>query len=172
MNTSGEKVPSCRRSEGSPSSESEVSSEPSHIPGFLGLMFLEPSWYQPATETGSAPDPGLACPSSLPERRHSRRPWGRPRWLLLLLPLPAPACLPGFPSCSLSVQALGWFVAPPPRAGAALLPQALPAHANSPHVLSPRVKAAWDLCPVPSPVRSTRARVDVREVGLPRPHLS
>ena len=113
MNTLGGKVPSCQRSEGSPSSEYEVPPEPPTPPCFLGLTFSELSWRQPVTQTISARDLDLSASPTLPERGHSLELLGGPVWLFLLLSLPVLSCLPVSPSCSFYIQCLlSWFVIP------------------------------------------------------------
>lgn len=86
-------------------------------PGFPGLTFFEPSWYQLDTQTGYARDLALSCFSSLPEQHCSWGLWGQPGWLLFLLSLSllVPSCLPVFCSCSLYMQYFSsLFVAPTP----------------------------------------------------------
>lgn len=56
MNTLGEKVPSCQRSEGSPLSEYEVPLRPPVPLCFSGLAFFELSWRQLDTQTFFAHD--------------------------------------------------------------------------------------------------------------------
>ena len=156
MSTSGEKVPSCQRSEGSPSSEYEVSLEPPTAPRFLGL-----SWRQLDARTASALDLALRRPATLPEPHCSLGLGGGGP---LSLSLPVPSRLPVFPSGGFSLHCfLPWFVAAP-------APSSPPAGTHTSLCLS--VCSAWALCPVPSPVPSTRTRVYVREGGLPQPHDS
>lgn len=106
MSTSGEKVPSCQRSEGSPSSEYEVSLELPTAPRFLGL-----SWRQLDARTASALDLALRPPATLPEPHCSLGLGGGGP---LSLSLPVPPRLPVFPSGGFSLHCfLPWFVAAP-----------------------------------------------------------
>lgn len=123
-------------------------------------MFFEPSWYQLDTQTGYARDLALSCFSSLPEQHCSWGLWGQPGWLLFLLSLSllVPSCLPVFSSCSLYIQYFSsLFVAPTPGQCSAWPP--LQGCLGS----MPRFQP----CPL-----CQGAPVDVREGGLPQPHLS
>ena len=161
MSTSGEKVPSCQRSEGSPSSEYEVSLELPTAPRFLGL-----SWRQLDARTASALDLALRRPATLPEPHCSLGLGGGGPLSLSLFPS-LPVCL-FFPLAVFPFTAFYLGLLPPRPAYPA--PSSPPAGAHTSLCLS--VCSAWALCPVPSPVPSTRTRVYVREGGLPQPHHS
>lgn len=173
MNTSGEKVPSCPRSEGSPSSEYEVSLEhpPPPAPCFLGLIFFQLSWRQQDARTPPPLTWLCGAPPHFPsDTGHWAPGGGGPLWLCPLS-LPVPSRLP-----AVHLQCfLPWFAAScPAPASVVPPPHAVHVCTHSPvplRVLGLRLKAAWALCPVPSPAHSTWACMAVREDGRLQPHL-
>lgn len=103
MNTLGEKVPSCQRSEGSPLSEYEAPLKPPVPLCFPGPAFFELSWRQLDTQTFFAHDLDLLCFSRTSLARPSLGLLGGPLCLPLLLSSIL-ACLPVSPSYSFYVQ--------------------------------------------------------------------